>query len=111
LQRESRARDAFFNEREEVRRQHKRLDAWLVHTNMLMKQAQQGEFLPSPLTEAMNSSIQGAQLLRYSTAEVVDTFFATRCAGTGAWGSNFGTLGIPVKRKVAQRIYKRAGWK
>lgn len=107
LLREPRVRDAFFQEIEPVRGQDARFDALVAHTGRLMDEALQDEFLARPLAEAMSRAMQGAELLRYSTPEVIDVFLATRCAG-GAWGSHFGTMGAGVKRETARRVYRRA---
>ena len=43
------------------------------------------------MTEAMARALQAAELLRHSTAEVIDIFCSTRLGG-GNGGGTFGTL-------------------
>ena len=67
------------------------------------------EFFARPMTEAVARLLQGAELLRYSTGEVVDVFLATRCpAESGAWGSHYGTLAVTATQPVARKIMQRA---
>ena len=79
------------------------------HAEALVRKALEDEFLARPMTEAVARALQGAELLRYSTGEVVDVFLGTRCpAGAGAWGSHYGTLAITVTQPVARKIVQRA---
>ena len=89
--------------------QDARFDAMVRHTETLVRKALEDEFLARPMTEAVARALQGAELLRYSTGEVVDVFLGTRCpAGAGAWGSHYGTLAITVTQPVARKIVQRA---
>jgi putative acyl-CoA dehydrogenase len=102
-------REAFFAELDAVRRADPRLNALTTHVDNLVNAAMTEEFLVRPMTELMARALQAAELVRHSTNEVVDTFFATRLAGsTGAWGCTFGTLGEGVHHRAAQRIVERA---
>ncbi|MOA26979.1 hypothetical protein D3C78_1478140 [compost metagenome] len=68
------------------------------------------EFFARPASEALARAIQGAQLLRYSTPEVIAVFMATRLGGaTGSWGTMFGTMGVAMNKAQADTIVARAG--
>ncbi|MBA3595073.1 MAG: hypothetical protein M3Q12_04525 [Pseudomonadota bacterium] len=74
-----------------------------------MDEALADEFLARPLSEAMARAIQGAELLKHATPEVVDTFMVTRLGPhTAAWGSVLGSMGISASRAQAARIVERA---
>ena len=109
MQKDSRTRDAFFEELAGARGMDARLDAFANQLVALSDAAKDDEFLARALTEAMARALQGLELVRHSTTEVVDAFFATRASGaSAAWGSSFGTLGIGVAKVGAQRIVARA---
>ncbi|MDN5843000.1 MAG: acyl-CoA dehydrogenase family protein [Alcaligenaceae bacterium] len=100
--------DAVIQEVKPLVGQDTRFDALVQHAERLMRAAVDEEFLTRPMTEAMARVLQGAELLRYSTDEVVDVFLDTRGPdGAGAWGSHYGTLtrsaGLDTARKVMQR--------
>jgi len=60
------------------------------------------------MTEAVARVLQGAELLRHSTQNVVDVFLTTRVPnGVGSWGSHYGTLAF-VNQAKAQTIMRRA---
>ncbi len=62
-----------------------------------------------PAAEAIARSLQGAELLRHSTPEVIDVFMKTRLGGTvNCWGTMFGTLGPGVRQAQADIIVERA---
>jgi putative acyl-CoA dehydrogenase len=53
--------------------------------------------------------VQGAELLRHSTPEVIDVFMKTRLGGSANfWGAMFGTLGSGVTQVQADKIVERA---
>jgi len=80
-----------------------------THVDRLVTRTAADEFLTRPMTELMARALQAAELVRHSTAEVVDAFFATRLAGSiGAWGCTFGTFGAGVQQDAARRIVERA---
>jgi len=107
--RDSRTADAFFDELARVRGMDARLDAHVDSLAPLIAAARDDEFLARPMTEAMARALQGAELLRHSTTDVVDTFFSTRVVPAGtAWGSMFGTLGSGVAKARAQAVVARA---
>ena len=61
------------------------------------------------MTEAVARALQGAELLRHGTDEVVDAFLDTRGPdAAGAWGSHYGTLAGRTGQAAAQRILRRA---
>ncbi len=102
-------RESFFAELGADRGADARLDALATHVDRLTTKAMDDQFLVRPMTELMARALQAAELVRHSTAEVVDAFFATRVAGlVGAWGCTLGTLGAGVQRDTARRIVERA---
>jgi putative acyl-CoA dehydrogenase len=67
------------------------------------------EFLARPMTEAVARLLQGAELLRHSTKDVVDVFLSTRTPNpSGTWGSHYGTLALTVDHATARSIVQRA---
>ena len=61
------------------------------------------------MTEAVARVLQGAELLRHSTQDVVDVFLSTRGPTvSGAWGSHYGTLALTVNQATAHKIMRRA---
>ena len=101
--------EAVFNELKPLAGQDKRFDALLRHTESLVRGAIQEEFLARPMTEAVARALQAAELMRYSSQDVVDVFLSTRGSGeVGAWGAHYGTLGTTVSSATAQKIMRRA---
>ncbi|WP_207005560.1 acyl-CoA dehydrogenase family protein [Trinickia mobilis] len=89
--------------------QDTRFDALVQHAERLMRAAVGNEFLARPMTEVVARVLQGAELLRHSTQEVVDVFLNTRSPnGTGSWGSHYGTLAVTVSQPAAQKVVRRA---
>jgi putative acyl-CoA dehydrogenase len=61
------------------------------------------------MTEAVARLLQGAELLRHSTQEVVDIFLGSRAPnGSGSWGAHYGTLAFTVDQAKAQNVVRRA---
>lgn len=65
------------------------------------------------MTEAIARMLQGAELLRHSTPDVVSIFLASRTPAAGsAWGCHFGTLaggaGVAIQRSQAAAVVRRA---
>lgn len=109
LLKEPATREAFMAEVHAVKGMDGRFDAFLSALAPLVEQAMADEFLARPASEAMARAIQGAELLRYSTPEVVDAFMATRLgAVTLGWGTSTGSMGAAVSRTQAGRIVERA---
>jgi len=109
MARDDRTRQAFFDELARVRGMDARLDDYVTTIERLVAAAIDDEFLARPATEAMARALQGAELIRHSTPEVVDTFFATRVGTTsGGWGSMLGTLGTGVAKERARAVVRRA---
>ena len=103
------ARDAFMAEVNSVKGMDGRFDAYLNALEPLIKQAMDDEFLARPASEAMARAVQGVELLRHSTTDVVDAFMDTRIRGlTAGWGCTFGSMGAAVSRARANRIVNRA---
>ncbi len=106
---DSRTVDALFDEVRPMAGQDARFDAMVRHAEALVREALEDEFLARPMTEAVARVLQGAELLGYSTEEVVDVFLGTRSpVGSGAWGSHYGTLAMTVTQPVARKIMQRA---
>jgi putative acyl-CoA dehydrogenase len=81
----------------------------IQHTERLVRQAVDDEFLARPMTEAVARLLQGAELLRHGAPEVAEIFLATRgTGGSGSWGVHFGTLGPGVDAAKASRVVQRA---
>ena len=105
---DARTIEALFAELKPLTGQDARFDALVQHTERLVRQAVDEEFLARPMTEAVARVLQGAELLRYSTSEVVDVFLSTRSPNVlGAWGAHYGTLAMTVTQAAAQRIMRR----
>jgi putative acyl-CoA dehydrogenase len=109
MSRDPRTIDALFDEVRPLAGQDRRFDALTAHTERLVREAVEDEFFARPMTEAVARLLQAAELLRYSTHEVVDVFLVTRSPGvSGAWGSHYGTLAQTVSQATAQKIMRRA---
>jgi len=101
--------DALFEEVAPLAGQDIRFDHLVRHTERLVSEAVSDEFFARPMTEAVARILQGAELLRHSTTEVVDLFLNTRSpAVSGAWGSHYGTLSAPVTQAAAKKVMHRA---
>lgn len=102
-------RDALFAELADVRGLDARFDSYVNAMGPLLDEMLQDEFLARPASEAIARSLQGAELLRHSTPEVIDVFMKTRLGGnTNNWGVMFGTLGPGVTQAQADIIVERA---
>jgi putative acyl-CoA dehydrogenase len=86
-----------------------RFDALVLHTETLVREAVEDEFVARPMTEAVARLLQGAELLRHSTQEVVDIFLGTRLPnGSRSWGSHYGTMAFTLGQAKAQKVMRRA---
>ena len=93
MARDARTLDALFDELRPLAGQDARFDALVRHVGRLARDAARDEFLARPMTEVVARALQGAELLRHGTDEVVDAFLDTRGPdAAGAWGSHYGTL-------------------
>ncbi|SDE70408.1 putative acyl-CoA dehydrogenase [Variovorax sp. CF079] len=102
-------RAAVMAELEAVRGESRQFDAFVDGLQALLDKAMEDEFLARAASEALARAIQGAELLRHSTDEVIDGFLVTRLAGSGhGWGTLFGTMGSAVSRTQADAIVDRA---
>ena len=109
MARDARTLDALFDELRPLAGQDARFDALVRHVGRLARDAARDEFLARPMTEAVARALQGAELLRHGTDEVVDAFLDTRGPdAAGAWGSHYGTLAGRTGQAAAQRILRRA---
>jgi putative acyl-CoA dehydrogenase len=101
--------EALLDEVRPVVGQDGRYDAIAQHTERLIREAVKDEFLARPMTEAVARLLQGAELLRHSTQNVVDVFLSTRGRGLpSAWGSHYGTLAFAIDHAAARTIVHRA---
>lgn len=101
--------DALLAEMQSVRGQSKVYDAFVQRLPALVDGMLEDEFLARPASEALSRAIQGAELLRYSTPEVIDVFMATRLGGSaGSWGTMFGTMGAAINKAQADTIVDRS---
>lgn len=109
LQQDPACREALLAELAEVRGMDARFDTYVEAAADLLAQAQDDEFLARAATEALARCLQGSELLRHSTPEVIDVFLKTRLGGPGqAWGVMFGSLGPGVTQAQADTIVERA---
>jgi putative acyl-CoA dehydrogenase len=101
--------DALFDEVRPLAGRDPRFDVMIQHTERLVRAAVGDEFFARPMTEWVARLLQGAELLRYSSEEVVDVFLSTRAPNAlGAWGSHFGTVAGSVTQATARKIMQRA---
>lgn len=101
--------EALLADMQSVRGQSKVYDAFVQRLPALVEGMLEDEFLARPASEALSRAIQGAELLRHSTPEVIDVFMATRLGGSaGSWGAMFGTMGAAVSKAQADTIVDRA---
>ena len=109
LRKDPATQDAFMAEVSAVKGMDRRFDAYLEVLQPLIQAAMDDEFLARPACEAMARAVQGAELLRHSSTDVVDAFMSTRLnAQAAGWGSTLGSLGASVSRAQASRIVDRA---
>jgi putative acyl-CoA dehydrogenase len=93
----------------DVRGQSKHFDRFVDGLDPLLDEMLENEYLARPASEVLARAIQGVELIRHSTVEVVDAFVATRLgAPAGAWGTLFGTMGSVVSKAQADVIVERA---
>jgi len=109
LLKEPMTRDAFMAEVNAVKGMDRRFDGYLQALPALIQAAMDDEFLARPACEAMARAVQGVELLRHSSTDVVDAFIGTRLnAQAAGWGSTMGSMGSSVSRTQASRIVDRA---
>ena len=109
LRKDSATQDAFMAEVNMAKGMDRRFDAYLEVLQPLIQAAMDDEFLARPACEAMARAVQGAELLRHSSTDVVDAFMGTRLnAQSAGWGCAIGSLGASVSRAQAGRIVDRA---
>lgn len=102
-------REALSAELHDVRGQHSGFDSFVDSIDPLLDRMQDDEFLARAATEVIARAVQGAELLRYSTSEVVDVFMQTRLNRLPMnWGALFGSMGAAVEKSQAASIVQRA---
>lgn len=106
MERDPDCRQAVMAEFTDVRGQDARFDAFLGQLDPLLGAMLDDEFYARTASEAMGRAIEGAELLRHSTPEVIDVFMKTRL-GQGQ-RALFGSLGPGVTQEQADRIVRRA---
>jgi len=85
MAKEPRTIQALFDETHPLLGQDGRFDALVLHTETLVREAVEDEFVARPMTEAVARLLQGAELLRHSTAEISSSEPACRTEqGLGA---------------------------
>jgi len=107
LRRDAGIRPALMAEFEDVRGAHPAYDRFVQRLAPLLDAMDADEYAARPATEALARAIQGAELLRHSTGDVVDAFMATRL-GDGGWGTMLGALPAAFPRAWADAIVDRA---
>ena len=101
--------DVLFDEVKPLAGQDSRFAALVKHTERLVRAQVADEFMARPMTESVVRLLQAAELIRYSSLDVVDVFLATRAdSGSSKWGAHFGTLAGSVTESAARRILRRA---
>jgi putative acyl-CoA dehydrogenase len=102
-------KEALFEEVKEIRKDDTRFDNYVTSITPLLDEAIDNEFLARPATEAIARVIQGSELLRNSTPEVINAFMDSRLTSTSTnWGTMFGSLGGSVSKQQADKIVARA---
>ena len=101
-------RDALRDEMWSVRGESALYDAFVERLPGLVDAMCGDEFLARAATEALARGIQGAELIRHSTPDVVGAFMATRLGAPGNWGALFGTMGPAIAKAQADAIVERA---
>ena len=102
-------RAALMAEFREVRGACRQFDRFVDSLGPLLDGLLADEYVARAASEALARAIQGAELIRHSTGDVIDAFTATRL-GTpaGSWGTMFGTMGAVVSKAKADAIVDRA---
>jgi putative acyl-CoA dehydrogenase len=109
LRRVEGCREALLAELRGMRGMDSRFDSLLDSLTPLVDAMLEDEYLTRPACDAIARAIQGAELLRYSTPDVVDAFLDTRLGNPASgWGTMFGTMGPAVSKAQAERIMERA---
>ncbi len=109
LRKNPNCREALLAEFRDVRGASKEFDGFVDGIGRLLDEVMENEFLARPVSEALARAIEGAELIRHSTGEVIDAFMATRM-GTSLYGRGtlFGTMGRLVSKAQADTIVNRA---
>lgn len=105
LRRDPACRQALFEELGRARGRDARFDTFVDRLGPLVEAMLADEFVARAATEAVARALQGAELLRHSSPEVVAAFMATRL---GAGAAMFGCGGAGLSRRAADAIVDRA---
>jgi putative acyl-CoA dehydrogenase len=109
LRKDAHCLEALMADARDVRGQHAGFDRFAGEVATLVQAMVDDEYLARPASEAIARLVQGAELLRHSTPEVVDAFMHTRLGGNGThWGTLLGTLGPATRAAQARAIVDRA---
>ena len=109
LRKDAHCLEALMADARDVRGQHAGFDRFAGEVATLVQAIVDDEYLARPASEAIARLVQGAELLRHSTPEVVDAFMHTRLGGNGThWGTLLGTLGPATRAAQARAIVDRA---
>jgi len=109
MTRDPACREALSAELRDVRGRDPRFDAFLDTLDSILDGMLEDEFLARPGSEAIARAVQGAELLRHSTEEVIDVFMSTRLGGgSNLPGAMFGSIGGAISKAQADRIVERA---
>ena len=109
LAKDPRCGEALLAEVRAVRGQHAGFDAFVAGLPALLDALRDDEFLARRGTEALARALQGAELVRHATPEVVDAFMATRLGqASDVSGAMFGALGGRTRLAQAHAIVDRA---
>ena len=109
LLKDPRCREALRSELQDVRGASRSFDAYVQGLDTLLDAMTADEFVARTACAALARAIQGAELIRHSSGDVVDGFIATRLGGPATmWGTHFGTLGTAISPARAHAIVERA---
>lgn len=106
MQRDPNTRAAVMDELADVRGQSAQFDAFVGGLDQLMGAMVEDEFYSRAACEALGRALEGAELLRHSTPEVIDIFMKTRLQTQQR--AMFGSLAPGVTAAQAHRIVERA---
>ncbi|MCW7536877.1 acyl-CoA dehydrogenase family protein [Aquabacterium sp. A7-Y] len=109
LMKDGNCRAALLAEFRSLRGFNRQFDAFIERLDPLLEGMLHDEFLARPACEALARAIQGVQLIRHSTDEVVRCFSETRLSSvSGISGSLLGTLGASIGKAQVDAIVDRA---
>ncbi|AKJ30823.1 acyl-CoA dehydrogenase [Caldimonas brevitalea] len=101
-------RAALQAEFQSVRKLDQRFDTFIDRLDPLLDTLLHDEFVARPACEALARALQGVQLIRHSTDEVVHAFCETRLGPPFHLGGPLGTTGAYIDKTQADAIVNRA---